>query len=298
MTNTISKFRCWQNITNVYDLEIEGVTLFIKIKVPYLFKWLQIIDGNNQPVVSKIYITATCKIKLPKSGIGKYYLYLFVSTNGFSYEGYIGGRQIVLYRNLSGEWNFVLPQYFSWNRNLVRTNKLKFVLDHTLLPNSKTMTSKMSSLTQDCKSLREKILKIHDFVAENLYYDFDSLKDNETNRSIEQIVSSKRCVCQGYADMALVMLQSIGIESQNLLCYAIKDIYHHGWSETINRTSDLNHVITRAKLENRWLYMDITWDSNNIYEDGKYIKGASPSHRYFDVTIPFLSATHRFFKEE
>lgn len=124
------------------------------------------------------------------------------------------------------------------------------------------------------------------------------MKDNETNRSIEQIVSSKRCVCQGYADMALVMLQSIGIESQNLLCYAIKDIYHHGWSETINRTSDLNHVITRAKLENRWLYMDITWDSNNIYEDGKYIKGASPSHRYFDVTIPFLSATHRFFKEE
>ena len=147
--------------------------------------------------------------------------------------------------------------------------------------------------------MREKVLAIHDFVAQNLYYDYDSLTSNENRyRTIEQIAQTKRCVCQGYADFTLVLLTCVGLEAENILCYVVDNIYEHGWSDVKNRISELNHIITRVKLENRWLYMDVTWDSRNRYENGAYIKGDYVSHRYFDVTLPFLSATHRFFEKK
>lgn len=296
MKNRLTKFRCWQNSLNDYDLEILANRLFVKIKVQQTFKWVQIVSLENVVVISKIYLTNECQIKLPMGVPGKYLFYFFVSNNGFSYNGYIGGHQIVLeYDNVSG-WGFKLAQYALWNKNLISSNRMRYVLNDTLLPNSKTIIAKTKSITSNCSCLKEQILKVHDFIAENLYYDCDLLRSTETNRTIEQIVRLKRCVCQGYADMALVMLHSIGVVAQNILCYANRDIRHRGWSNSINQTSDLNHIITRAKVENRWLYMDITWDSNNTYENGKFIKGAQPSHLYFDVTIPFLSATHRFFE--
>ena len=298
MATKSKKFRCWHNSTGKYDLVFEDNNMLVKAIMPYVFKCVKIVDKENNERYSKSYLSNECKctLNLP---LGKYYLYLYGSKNGFSYEAYIGGKQIILELDLDDNWYFILPLYLNLNRNLIEKNLLNYVLCDTFVDNNHTMRRVANKLTSKCASIREKALAIHDFVAQNLYYDYDSLDSNENRyRTIEQIAKNKRCVCQGYADFTLVLLACAGIEAENILCYVVDNIYEHGWSDVNNQTSELNHIITRVKLENRWLYMDVTWDSNNRYENDQYIKGANISHRYFDVTLPFLSATHRFFEKK
>ena len=298
MVTKSKKFRCWQNVTGNYDLFFEGHILHVGVTMPYIFKCIKIIDKDNKELYSKTYLTNECRCKL-NLPIGKYYFYLYGSKNGISYEAYIGGKQIMLELDFDNNWYFVLPLYSKLNRILVEKNLLDYVLCETFVDNNHTMRRVANKLTSKCLSMREKVLAIHDFVAQNLYYDYDSLTSNENRyRTIEQIAQTKRCVCQGYADFTLVLLTCVGLEAENILCYVVDNIYEHGWSDVKNRTSELNHIITRVKLENRWLYMDVTWDSRNRYENGAYIKGDYVSHRYFDVTLPFLSATHRFFEKK
>ena len=298
MITKSSKFRCWHNLTGEYDLAFEGNSLFVNISMPYRFKLISIVDDSQKEVYSKYYLSKECKCKLALPS-GKYYIFIYVSNNGFYYDSYIGGKQIKIERDKENNWCFILPEYYEWNRNLIKNKLLNYVQANTLLDNKHTMRRVAARLIAGRESLRDKVLAIHDFVAKNVYYDYDSLLSKvDIYRTIEQIAQTKRCVCQGYADFALVLLHCAGIEAENILCYTVEYIFEHGWSETVNRTSELNHIITRVKLENRWLYMDVTWDSNNRYENGQYIKGKSISHRYFDVTLPFLSATHRFFKKK
>ena len=297
MIQKTKKFRFW-NDSNNYELIIVDNVLFVYLVIPYSFKWIQIVDMGKNEVYSKLYMSDGCKCQLDICYPGKYYLYFFGSDNGIIYDYFLGGKQIVLEQDNNNQWHFLLPMFTSWNRELIKTGKLNYILCETLLDNQHTMIRAANNLTSKCRSIHDKVLVIHDFVANNIYYDYDALSSCEnTNRTIEQIVSEKKGVCQGYADLTLVLLKSVGIYAENILCYAICDIMDNGWSLTTNRTADLNHIITRVKLEERWLYMDVTWDSNNKFEHGKYIKGNKVSHRYFDVTLPFLSSTHRFFKK-
>lgn len=299
MQRKVKKFRCWSNSNYTYDLEFVNNVIYIQITVPHNFKLLQILNEDQEELFSKLYTSDSCKCKLDIHESGTYYLYLYVSNNGINFLSFIGGKQIILNLDNTNQWYFRIPRYTTWNRRLLESKHLKYVFCDTLIDNDYTMRKAAIKLTKGCYNIREKVLVIHDFVAENLYYDFDSLSLGEnTNRTIEQIVHTKRCVCQGFADLTLVLLKSIGIQAENILCFAIRNIFESGWSNVVNRTSDLNHVITRVKLENRWLFMDVTWDSTNRYENGVYIKGNYVSHCYFDVTLPFLSATHRFFKNK
>lgn len=298
MKNKVKKFRCWSNSNRVYDLEFIDDIINIQINVSHKFKLLQILNEDREELFSELYtsIRYNCKLRIYTPGL--YYLYLYVSNDSKNFVSFIGGKQIILYLDGTNQWYFKIPEYTMWNRNLLESKELKYVFNDTLLKNDNTMRKTAIRLTKGCHNLREKVLVIHDFVAKHLYYDFDSLLSTEsTNRTIEQIVHTRRCVCQGFADLTLLLLKSIGIQAENILCYAIQNIFESGWSSAFNRTSELNHVITRAKLENRWLFMDVTWDSTNRFENNVYIKGDWVSHRYFDVTLPFLSSTHRFFKK-
>lgn len=297
MTNRSRKFRCWHNLTGNYDLVFQDSHLLVKIILPYTFKCVKIVDQNNEERYSKNYLSNECRCNLNLPS-GRYYLYLYGSNNGCYYEIFVGGKQIILELDTDCNWYFVLPAYSKWNRNLIEKQLLDYVLCNTFVNNHYTMRRVANRVTSNCISIREKVLAIHDFVAENIYYDYDSLASNENRyRTIDQIAQTKRCVCQGYADFTFVLLACIGIEAENILCSVVDNIYEHGWSDVNNRSSEVNHIITRVKVENRWLYMDVTWDSNNRYENGQYIKGSQVSHRYFDVTLPFLSATHRFFEK-
>ena len=147
-----------------------------------------------------------------------------------------------------------------------------------------------------------KILAIHDWVAENLYYDKDSLNSGKYRYEKYDVLSmlhNRRTICRGYSKMAVTLLRAINIPAFDVECFALGESSEGDWNCNNNLTAEANHVITYALANNRWVIMDSTWDSVNEYRNGKYIE-KSPGgarHNYFDATLAFFSYTHRFIKQ-
>lgn len=142
-----------------------------------------------------------------------------------------------------------------------------------------------------------KVLAIHDWVASNIYYDIDAYnsgKYKELDPSALGVLSSRKSVCQGYSNLSIALLRSIGIPAYAQYCFALGMSSKGNWTNNNNMEAPANHQITLALSNNKWLIMDETWDSTNKYENGQYIKGDRVLHKYFDTTIKFISATHRF----
>ena len=145
-----------------------------------------------------------------------------------------------------------------------------------------------------------KLLAVHDWVAENIFYDYDSLRQNghrlvSVGRSTIDVLRTRRAVCQGYSDLAVSLLRACGIPSVSIGCFALGQRDSGGWERPENRVNRPNHAFTTALILNRYVMMDITWDSDNEYSGGRYkLKtGYGKSRKYFDVSPILLSATHR-----
>lgn len=230
---------------------------------------------------------------------GFYYIHVFIDFQKSEYyEGYIYGKEIVL-RKKNGEIYVKLCPYYFWNKKLLKNIDTLYSYNIPLVDSNIEVTKLAQLITKQAKNVYEQMFLIHEWVADNLFYDYDSLKSkNRTNLSVYEVLESGKCVCQGYADLSLALLNSLGIKAEGILCRALCDSKQNGWSDITNRMADLNHVITRAYTGTRWVIMDVTWDSSNRYENGVWIKSnrKTPSHKYFDISLQLLSSTHKLFK--
>jgi transglutaminase/protease-like cytokinesis protein 3 len=142
----------------------------------------------------------------------------------------------------------------------------------------------------------EKAQAIHDWVAENIYYDKDYLNGKTERTSINSIavMNNRYAVCSGYANLTKDLLTAAGIPNREVIGYALgvsKD--EDNWDEVDLKNVVPNHVWNEAYVDGRWMVIDATWDSPNTYEGGNFKEGDSVSELYFDVSVPFLSNTHK-----
>lgn len=146
-----------------------------------------------------------------------------------------------------------------------------------------------------------KVLAIHDWVAENLYYDKDAIKSGKYRFEKYDVLSmlhTRRTICRGYSKMAVTLLRSVDIPAMDVHCFALGESSIGDWTCGDNMNAEANHVLTFAFADNRWIIMDPTWDSVNEYRNGEYIEKSEngAQHSYFDATLAFFSYTHRFIK--
>lgn len=144
-----------------------------------------------------------------------------------------------------------------------------------------------------------KLLAVHNWVAENIYYDLDALHSGQykyNDASALGTLTARKGVCQGISNLSIAILRSMGIPAYGVQCFALGVSTSGGWEIKNNLNATANHQITIAYADKRWVIMDITWDSDNIFENGEYKQktGLGVSHKYFDSTIMFISNTHRF----
>lgn len=151
-------------------------------------------------------------------------------------------------------------------------------------------------LTKDCKTDREKAKKIHDWVADNIYYNYDNMKagifcadDSEAHLTL----SDKIGVCSGYSCLMTALLREAGIPAKQVHGYTVKDEDSKWSSNMFDHPEDIvaNHSWTEAFFEGSWHTYDPTWDSQNRYENGQKTKKPSRS-KYCDISIATLSKTH------
>lgn len=197
-----------------------------------------------------------------------------------------------------GCYQFVNTVVYANNHNLFKNISLPSLTSQIRYPEivalSKTITTGLSSGYK-------KVLAIHDWVASEIYYDLDALKNRtyiNNDNSALGVLKNRKTVCQGYTNLTVALLLAIGIPSRGLSCFSLGVSTTGGWELDCNLSSESNHIIPIVFFSNRWIIMDVTWDSDNEYIDGKFIKrtGFGLSRKYFDVTLEFISNTHRFTK--
>ena len=239
---------------------------------------------------------------------GKYYLNVYIGNKSYlstEYYAYFQPRSIsLLVKN--DRWHFIVSPIINRNREVIA----KLLTDdkalaYYIMP-SKSIESdaaEIQSLAKEIGKYRitqmQKLLAIHDWVAENIYYDFDALLNrtcDEQEYSALQVLATKRCVCRGYANLGVALMRALGIPAIIQRCYALNIDTDGGWEKPENQIARANHVLVLAYVEHRWLNIDITWDSCNVYKGGKFIKNSRgfTSRRYFDATLEMISNTHKF----
>ena len=141
----------------------------------------------------------------------------------------------------------------------------------------------------------QKVLKLHDWVAENLYYDMDDYYNKGTHSfaGVEDLLINKHSVCQGYADLVTLLVRAQGIPCRQIYGYALGLSAVGYWTDdNMGRTKD-NHAWNQVYVDHRWINIDATWDSDNVYENAEYVYGGIDYYLYFDVANYFLSYSHK-----
>lgn len=155
---------------------------------------------------------------------------------------------------------------------------------------------KAYQITLHCYTDYSKALAIHDWIADNVYYDFDSYYSKSIDYSklgsAAAVYRNKLAVCCGYSDLAVIMLRAVGIPAYSASCYALGVSTDGTWTRN-NIYNTSNHAVTMAFIQNRWVIMDITWDSGNKFEGGRFQQTGPTHHRYFDPTLQSFSNTHK-----
>lgn len=155
--------------------------------------------------------------------------------------------------------------------------------------------------TQGCFMQYSKMRRIHDAVAHIVAYDADALigdryqKDDLSSLSVLQ---GRKTVCSGYHNLTSALLRACGIPAVGIVCFALGVSTKGWWDNHDNNFQDSNHIITAAFAGDKWRLMDVTWDSDNLYENGRMKKADAPcsSWCYFDPTIEFMSLTHKLLR--
>ncbi len=157
--------------------------------------------------------------------------------------------------------------------------------------NYKKMKKLALSITQGATSDYQKALMIHDWVASNIYYDMDAIYSGKYgNVNAVTTLNNKKSVCQGYAELVDELLKANGIPARLGVGYALGlTEANQQWKDVPNKS---NHAWNEAYVDGRWIIMDVTWDSGNVYQKGRF-KNGKIKHRYFDPSLEAFSDDHK-----
>lgn len=157
-----------------------------------------------------------------------------------------------------------------------------------------------------------KLKAIYTWVAKNIFYDEYYYKGfiNSTALAAEDVLNSRYSVCEGYANLLSALCRASDIPIKAVYGYAIGSAYEGIWTEDLVTSSQTNHKWNEAFVDDRWIILDVTWDSHNkfldkkrMYEEfyaGKYGEGVSEwnvegevTYTYFDCSVEKISEMHK-----
>ena len=202
---------------------------------------------------------------------------------------------IKLSRTDSG-WEIAKSPVFDHNKTMYEKDKsVSEALKHTasIQSNSDSIISIAQQLTQGISDDYSKVLALHDWICSYMYYDVDSLSEQEAPPYYAtDIVKTRKAVCLGFATLMAALCRSIDIPCNVVSGYALGVGDDTEWTEETVATAEQNHAWNEVYVDGRWVIIDTTWDCANKIENGEMIKG-EVSHLYFDANLQFFSANHK-----
>lgn len=207
---------------------------------------------------------------------------------------------VYLTRNVDGAWYVTTSPVYQENMEMYqkdksRSNALKST--YAVCSNTDSVIALAESITSGYATDYDKALALHDWVCDNIFYDTDSII-GDTNTApyvATDVLSGKRAVCLGYANLYASLCRAIGIPCNVVTGYALGVVEGQDteWNTNNIASTNANHAWNEVYLNDRWVIVDTTWDSPNKIIDGQISVNGDTSHLYFDANIRFFSQNHK-----
>lgn len=268
----------------------------------YQYVWVQI-DGEGEFIYP---VSSPEAVALPRQD-GLYHIQVYLGKQRYdTFDGpcMYGERVGVLIQN--GIASFVQsPVYDSNRRSYEQASASHTALGYYTQPSYwvESNASEIKALANRIVSTQdsdfEKIRKVHDWVADNIWYDYDAFySGRDAEVDARKVLKTKRTVCSGYANLTAALLRSLGIPTKVMSGYSLGLGTSEKWTDAAISGSQPNHAWNEAYADGRWVILDTTWDSDNRYEKGSFSNGTGMTGRlYFDPTLEFFSTDHRIMPE-
>jgi putative cell wall-binding protein/transglutaminase-like putative cysteine protease len=216
-----------------------------------------------------------------------YSSFLWGDTASFSWDGVSGHftRSIQYERSLG-----ILDKPYELASYLQPSNGMQ-----SDAPEIKALAQSIASGTG---SNYEKVVAVHDWVAANIYYDYDAYLGKTEKASTDALttLANKRSVCDGYSTLTAALLRSLGIPTRHVSGLAVNSIVSNQTRTAWNDSTDTitsNHAWNEAYIDGRWVIIDTTWDSGNKWEDGRASDSSGlRGSRYLDPSLFFFARDH------
>jgi len=153
----------------------------------------------------------------------------------------------------------------------------------------------------------DKLKAIHDWVSDNIYYDYNLIYNHIGSTSVLGTYLFKSSVSTGYANLTAALCQAAGIPCRVVSGYAVgvgtDSMYSSIWEayeqylvdgdlEAFQQNVGTNHDWNEAFVNGRWIIVDTTWDSGNEHYPGNRIMSNPRKDTYFDPSMEVFSAEH------
>ena len=229
----------------------------------------------------KEYYSTDSDITVSVTGLedGIYYIQMYRAAERYtSYEGCMWGKNGVKLNVKNGIASYSASPVYAHNEKVYDSNMTdKAVFECYLKPSGgvesdeKKIIKLAKSIVSKGDSDYEKVRKVHDWVANNVWYDYDSYGSGSYgNNNALEVLESKKAVCQGYANLSAALLRALGIPAKVVSGYALGLSSGGQWTESTITGDKTNHAWNEVFVDGRWVIFDATWDSNNEYRKGTF----------------------------
>lgn len=194
------------------------------------------------------------------------------------------------------------PVYASNTEKFEKPRSIKNALKNTysICSEHDSIQALALEITQGLSAEYDKALAIHDWVCNNIYYDEDSIDEGFNNAPYvaTDVLTEKRAVCLGYANIYAALCRAVGIPCNVVTGYAtgVADSAAGKITADTALTAEANHAWNEVYLNEHWVIVDSTWDSRNKIKGGHWNTEGDTSHLYFDSNLKFFSVNHMIFE--
>ncbi|WP_171685791.1 stalk domain-containing protein [Paenibacillus planticolens] len=166
-----------------------------------------------------------------------------------------------------------------------------------LSPFDRKVTDILNEIITPSMTPFQKVYAIHKYVVNHVEYDYLNFRRNtvpSSDGSARGTLLNGIAVCEGYAEAMSYLLTKVGIENNLVIGNATTE------DNVTGRLSNVNHAWNAVKLNDKWYYLDATWDdlNLNLAEDYKVhtLTFEGDPHRYYYSGLqPFGDLTFEFF---
>lgn len=147
-------------------------------------------------------------------------------------------------------------------------------------------------LVKYCSTNEQKIQEIHDWICNNLAYDYKMYYNGGyVKNQLDYAFQNKRAVCAGFAALGTTMFRAAGIP-----CVTVSGISTSSGKLKDTADKGQGHAWNAVYYNGAWHYMDLTWDCTNKYYgdgDSKNVTGKACRYSYYGIPALRMGVAHK-----